>query len=61
MLTRNRKILLLGAVVLSAVASTVPEFAQKFRAEELRPGSVRFGRPGLLGNRDAWTRRAAVG
>ena len=35
MLTRNRKIMLLGAVVLLAVASTVPEFAQKFRAQEL--------------------------
>ena len=37
MLTRNRKIMLLGAVALLAVASSVPEFAQKFRAEELRP------------------------
>jgi HlyD family secretion protein len=38
MLTRNRKILLLGAVVLStAVASTLPEFAQEFRADELHP------------------------
>ncbi len=35
MLTRNRKILLLGAVVLTAVASTPPEFVQKSRAEEL--------------------------
>jgi HlyD family secretion protein len=35
MLTRNRKILLLGAVVLTAVASTLPGFVQKFRAEEL--------------------------
>ncbi len=38
MLTRNRRILLLGAVVLlTAIASTLPEFAQEFRADELRP------------------------
>lgn len=39
MLTRNRKILLLGAVVLTAVASTLPGFVQKFRAEELHQDS----------------------
>ena len=38
MLTRNRKILLLGAVGLVAVALMFPEFAQKFRAEELQQG-----------------------
>jgi len=37
MLTRNRKILLLGAVVLLTAASTLPEFTQEFRADELRP------------------------
>ena len=37
MLTQNRKILLLGAVALLAVVSTLPEFAQEFRAEELPP------------------------
>ncbi|HEY1982349.1 MAG TPA: efflux RND transporter periplasmic adaptor subunit [Xanthobacteraceae bacterium] len=43
MLTRNRKILLLGAVVLLTVASALPEFAQDFRADELHhtsPGSA---------------------
>ncbi len=45
MLTRNRKIMLLGAVVMLAVASTVPEFAQKFRAEELRPDPPASGLP----------------
>jgi hypothetical protein len=39
MLTRNRKILLLGTVVLAAVASTLPGFVQKFRAEELHQDS----------------------
>jgi HlyD family secretion protein len=39
MLTRNRKILLLGALVLLTVASTLPEFAQEFRADELHPAS----------------------
>ena len=39
MLTRNRKISLLGAVVTVAVAATIPEFAQRFRAEELAPTS----------------------
>ena len=46
MLTRYRKIMLLGAVVLLAVASTVPEFAQKFRAEELRPDPPAAAVPG---------------
>jgi HlyD family secretion protein len=39
MLTRNRKILLLGAVVVLTVASALPEFAQEFRADELHPAS----------------------
>ena len=45
-----------------AAASTFPEFAQKFRAEELAAGRVRAlsAVTGLLGCGDAWTRRAAV-
>jgi HlyD family secretion protein len=39
MLTRNRKILLLGVVVVATVISTLPEFVQKFRAEELHQDS----------------------
>jgi HlyD family secretion protein len=39
MLTRNRKMLLLGAVVLLTAVSTLPEFAQEFRADELHPAS----------------------
>jgi HlyD family secretion protein len=35
MLTRNRKISLLAAVVLTAVAASSPEFAQRFRAVEI--------------------------
>jgi HlyD family secretion protein len=35
MLNRNRKISLLAAVVLTAVAATSPEFAQRFRAVEI--------------------------
>jgi HlyD family secretion protein len=38
MLTRNRNIWLLGAIGLVAVAWMFPEFAQKFRAEELQQG-----------------------
>jgi HlyD family secretion protein len=37
MLTRNRKLLLLGAVVLLTGASALPEFTQEFRADELHP------------------------
>jgi HlyD family secretion protein len=48
MLTRNKNMMLLGAVVLLAVASTVPEFAQKFRAEELRHDSLASALP------DSW-------
>jgi HlyD family secretion protein len=39
MLTRTRKISLLAAVLLTAVAATIPEFAQRFRADELPSAS----------------------
>lgn len=45
MLTRNKKLMLLGAVVL-LVASTVPKFAQEFRAEELPPDPPASALPG---------------
>jgi HlyD family secretion protein len=35
MLTRNRKFSLLAAVLLTATAAMIPQFAQRFRAEEL--------------------------
>ena len=37
MLTRNKKISLLTAALVLAVASSVPEFAHRFRADELQP------------------------
>lgn len=46
MLRRHGKIMLLGTVVLLAVASTVPEFAQKFRADELPPDRPASALPG---------------
>lgn len=39
MLTRNRKISLVSLVVLTAMAATVPEFMQSFRADELSPAA----------------------
>lgn len=45
MLTRNKKMMLLGAIVL-LVASTVPRFAQEFRAEELPPDPPASALPG---------------
>ncbi len=39
MLTRNRKISLLVAVLLTVAAATIPQFAQRFRADELPAAS----------------------
>src|SRR5215470_16807996 len=39
MLTRNRKISLLAAILLTAAAATIPQFAQRFRADELPAAS----------------------
>jgi HlyD family secretion protein len=46
MLTRSRKMMLFGAVVLLAGTLMVPEFAQEFRAEELPPEPAAAALPG---------------
>lgn len=65
MLTRQRKISLLAAVLLTAVAATMPEFMQRFRADELPPaGSGLAGQASwdavALGRVEPWSREIRI-
>jgi hypothetical protein len=58
MLTRNRKILLLGVVVVATVTSGI---RAKILRRRVAPGFIRGGCPGLVGNGDSRPSRAAIG